>query len=373
MKFLFTIIIFSSMGLFASESYEEQVISSVESLRKISPTEDKKELENYNSIMDNNWSIFAKKKEVSLPILTEILNKEIVSKEPNHLLLLDLGWFIALSDEKAEFNSILFKVYEKIDYRQKIILYNSQQYFRYSLLLSSRQLPGFLNLIDQRFLKNEARSFFIPQHVAMVDAHAQRTHLYGIYGKESIRHLLDILKIEKDVPIRRSVLSILRRICTVECAQDTFELLSYEQDHESFVNGTYILLDNTGPKGRELYLKLNPKNLSEKTRNYFKNEQNYVKNLSFEFLVNKMEKKYGKSGNNFSNEEFIVEIDKMINNMGASRVLHPLDFITSSQDKESLIEKLIESRRNCFHRLNRHGMEDIDISNMIINTLYFKN
>lgn len=62
----------------------------------------------------------------------------------------------------------------------------------------------------------------------------------------------------------------------------------------------------------------------------------------------------------------------MIQNEGASNEIHPIDIINSNIKIDLLIEKLIESRRNCFKRVNRRGMLDIDITNMILNILYYK-
>lgn len=356
----------------AESSYEKEIVQAVDSLRSIAPTSDQEKLKAYNKIMDDNWSVFSKDKDDSIPILVRILEQEIQSKEPNHLILLDLGYFLALSDGKAERTPIILKVFEKIDSRQPIVSANSQQYFQLSLFLSNRQAPGFLRLIDERFLRSEATAFFIPQHMINVDGHGQRTHLYGVYGKESIPHLLNLLGKENDTKTKRSITSILRRICTPECAQGIFEFLKTEKDHEAFVNGTYILLDNAGPKGKELYLELQLKDLAPKTLDYFKSEQDYVSKQTYEFLSSKIERKFGKSRNRFSKSELIEQIELMIRNKGASMTLHPLDILESSVDKEVLIEKLIEARRNCFLRTNQHGLEDIDINNLILNALYFK-
>ncbi|TGL85467.1 hypothetical protein EHQ68_16770 [Leptospira congkakensis] len=330
----------------SAETYEEEVNRSIESIRTIKDSDDKKEIEEFNSLMDANWKKFSEKKSVSIPIIQTKLKEEQID--------------------------LITKTFETIDFRNPTIVQNTQQYFRLALFLSEKQIPGFLNLIDQRFLQNESRSFFIPQHIAMVDAHAQRTHLYGIYGNQSVPHLINLLKIEKDTKLRQSITSILRRICTPDCANDIYEMLETEQDHTTFVNGTYILLDNSGPIGRELYLKLKPKSLSKETDDYFFSEKTYVKNQSYPFFIGKIKKKYGESSNNFSDSKLLAEIDKMIQNQGATQTIHPLDFFSNSIEKQILIDKLIEARRKCFLRINRHGMEDIDINNFILNTIYYK-
>lgn len=373
MKRMIALIFFAPIGLLADEAYEVQIVNAIESLRAIRPTHDKQELANFNHTMDKNWVLFRKDRAVSIPVLVNALKKENELPQPSDLVLLDLAWFLSLNvgDDLNQI-PVLLKAYERIEFKNLIIQQNEEEMFRLSLFFSDRQLPGFLRLIDERYLRKNSGSFFIPQHVATVGSHAQRTHLYGIYGKGSIRHLLDMLKSEDDVATRRSLTSILRRICTVDCAADIFALLSNEKDHETFVNGTYIMLDNAGPLGRKLYLELAPLDLTDKTQVYFQSERAYAEKQSFEFLVAKMEKKYGKSGNALSDAELLSETEKMINNAGSSGVLHPLDFINSKLSKEMLTGKLIESRRKCFLRLNRHGMEDIDITNMVLNTLQYR-
>ena len=364
--------LFCTLSISAIDPYEQEIQTAIVNLRKVTPSDKEEELKKFNSIMDENWKIFNKKKDISRPILINILKQEMASPNGNDLVLLDIGWFLALSDKQSELSSFLLNVYQKIDFTKKIISFNDEQFFRYSLFLSARQIPDFLPLIDKRYLRRESSSFVVPQHVIVVNGHSQRTHLYGVYGKPSNEHLLSILKSEKDVKIRRSLLSILRRTCTEACAQDIYELLRKETDHESFVNGSYIMLDNAGPKGRELYLQLKPSNLSEKTQDYLKSEQAYVKKVNFEYLVDKIEKKFGNTPNNFSETEILSLTERMIEDYGKSDRLHPLDFIRVKADKKVLIEKLMESRRKCFLRVNQHGLEDIDITNMVINALQYK-
>lgn len=371
MKYWLLLLLIFTLDLSAN-TYEEEVISSIESIRTIKASEDKNEIGEFNSLMDANWKKFSEKKSVSIPIIQIKLKEELNSPSPNQMVLLDLSWFLAISNPNKEDLEIILKTYEAIDFQDPLMVQNTQQYFRLALFLSEKQIPDFLYSIDKRFLRNENRSFFIPQHVALVDAHAQRTHLYGVYGKQSIKHLTIILKKEKDTKLRQSITSILRRICTPDCARDIYEMLESEEDHKTFVNGTYILLDNAGPIGKDLYLKLKPKSLSKETQDYFISEQNYVKNQSFEFFITKMKKKYGESSNSFSDSQLLSEIEKMILENGESHSIHPLDFFSNTIDKQVLIEKTIEARRKCFLRINHHGMQDIDLNNLILNTLYYK-
>lgn len=364
------LLLFTNISLLA-ETYEEEVIQSIESIRTIKDSEDKKEIEEFNSLMDSNWKKFAEKKSVSIPIIQNKLKEELSSKTPNQMILLDLSWYLVNSDPNCDLQ-IITQTFEAIDFRNPTIIQNTQQYFRLALFLSEKSIPGFLNLIDQRFLRNESRTFFIPQHVALVDAHAQRTHLYGVYGDQSVPHLLKLLKTETNIKLRQSMTSILRRICTPDCANDISEILKTEQDHTTFVNGTYILLDNVGPVGKDLYLNLNPKSLSKETEDYFHSEQNYVKNQSYSFFIGKLKKKYGESNNDFSDSQLMTELEKMIQNRGESDIIHPLDFFSNSIDKQILINKLIEARRKSFLRINHHGMQDIDINNLILNTIYYQ-
>ncbi|MBM9592487.1 hypothetical protein JWG41_19745 [Leptospira sp. 201903075] len=370
MKYWLLLFVFT-VGL-SAESYEEEVLRSIESIRTIKASEDKKEIGEFNSLMDANWKTFSEKKSVSIPIIHSKLKEELNSNSPNQMVLLDLSWYLTVSSPDKETLDTILKTYESIDFLNPTIAQNIQQYFRLALFLSEKQIPGFLNSIDKRFLRNENRSFFIPQHVAMVSPHAQRTHLYGIYGNQSVPHLINILKTEKDTKLRQSITSILRRICTPYCANDIYEMLETEQDHSTFVNGTYILLDNAGQVGKDLYLKLNPKSLSKETQDYFISEQNYVRNQNYDFFINKLKKKFGESSNDFSEAKLLSEIEKMIQENGESHSIHPLDFFSSTIKNEILIEKLIESRRKCFLRINHHGMQDIDLNNLILNTLYYK-
>lgn len=346
---LFGIVMLFGFSIVAADTYEQEIQNAIVALREITPSEDAASLKRFNSIMDSNWKTFRKDKKTSIPILTKVLQDEIADKKPNDLVLLDIAWFLALSDENVELNSILLKTYEKIDFAKEIITQNEEQFFRFSMFLSSRQLPGLLPLIDRRFLRKTTGSFVVPQHSIVVNARAQRTHLYGAYGGPATTHLLSLLKVEKDLATRRSILSILRRICTADCAAEIYELLRQETDHESFVNATYIMLDNAGPNGKELYLSLTPSKLSTKTMDYFKSEQEYVKKINYDFLIAKIQK---------------------VNNV--SEIGYPFKFIQSKGNKTSSVEKLIEHRRKCFFRVNQHGLADVDITNMVINAIQYQ-
>ncbi|TGL58719.1 hypothetical protein [Leptospira sarikeiensis] len=373
MKLLLLILLLASHSIFADDDYRRQIFKAVNELRKIEEKSSNKELDKNNALMDENWALFKKNKSDSIRILKNILDEEIKKEKPSSLVILDLSWFLVLEDKnKNEYLPQLIKYYERIDFRSKIISFSSQQFFNFSLFLSEKQQPDFLKLIDERFLRHETGTFFIPQHMTSVSNHAQRTHLYGVYGNQSIKHLLNILESEKTITNRQSILSILRRICTSDCAIPISNLLEKEKDHESFVSGTYILLDNAGPIGKELYLKLSTGALSAKTKDYFDSEKEFAKNLTYEYLMNQIEQKFGKSNNQFNDKELLSETEKMINNAGSSTTLHPSDFINSTKDKEILIGKLLEARRKSFLRVNRHGLDDIDITNMVINTLNFK-
>jgi hypothetical protein len=370
----FSLLIFLVCGphLLAAASYEFEIERAVESLRTVVPTEDKVLLEKYNDLMDRNWSVYRQDLNKSSIFLFTILKQEMSSKAPNDLVIMDISWFLALFDGRPAINEVLLDAYRRIDYQKKIISYYAEQYFRLSLFLSGRQLPGFLELIDKRFLRKSEASFFIPQHITMVDSHSQRTHLYGAYGRLSVKHLLEILKYEKDTFQRRSLTSILRRICTIECAQPIFELLKKEKDHEAFVNGTYIMLDNTGPVGRELYLKLSISDLPDKTADYFKNEQEYAQKMTYDFLVGRIKGKFGDQDSSISDTELLTQTEIMTKNFGISHTIHPMHFLNSKINKSILIEKLLEYRRRCFYRVSRHAMDDIDTTNQIIKALYFK-
>jgi hypothetical protein len=357
----------------AEEPYESEIERAVESLRAVIPTEDKAMLEKYNNRMDSNWSVYRRDLSKSRIVLLRLLKKEMSHKPPNDLVLMDISWFLVLHDDRTVINEILLDAYKHIDPKRKIISYNAEQFFKLSLFLGGRQLPGFLELIDERFLRKSEASFFIPQHITMVDSHSQRIHLYGAYGLLSIKHLLEILKNEKEIVLRRSLTIILRRICTVECAQPIFEILKTEKDHETFVNGSYIMLDNTGPLGRELYLKLSISNLPDKTADYFRNEQEYAKKMTYDFLVGRIKRKFGDQDSSISDTELLRQTEIMTKNFGISHTIHPMYFLNSKINKSILIQKLLESRRRCFHRISRHAMDDIDITNQIINALYFKN
>ncbi len=371
-KIIFFFIVTFTFCSVREESYPIRIENSINELRNIRASQDKEILKKHNSTMDENWKLYSRKKGESIVILKKILADEVNSKNPNHLVLLDLGYYISLNDSNFYSNTVILNAYKLINISEEVISQNTQEFFHFSMLFSEKQLPNFLSLLEERYVKSNSLGSFYTKDMVFVNLHAQRTHLFGVYGNLSIKYLLDLLKLEKNETLKRSYSSILRRICDSSCAQDVFTLLNSETDHETFVNETYIMLDNAGPKGRELYLKLEPKNLSEKTKDYFNSEQEYVRKMSYDFLLKKLISKYGNTTNKFSDNKVLDEIDQMIANRGASKEIHPMDILNSRLDINLLITKLVESRRQSFKRINRQGFMDIDITNMILNILYYK-
>jgi len=190
------IISFVLFALFATESraqtIEQQTLAHIEHLRTIRTDADDKTTENYNKGMDAAWEFFNANTQSVLPILRRELTLELQKKQPNNLVLLDIGYYLLLQTEakdKALGKTALFK----LDPTSDIVYLNQQQLFRFAFAIASDQDPQFLTFLDKAFLRQKMNAF-VPQHSLMLNETMVCVFLYGVHGPDSEAHLRNQLK-----------------------------------------------------------------------------------------------------------------------------------------------------------------------------------
>ena len=124
-----------------------------------------------------------------------------------------------------------------------------------------------------------------------------------------------------------------------------------------------------GPQGRSVMLAINPKDFDTKAEEYYQRVRNAVETVSYETLK---ERFAGASKSVFTDKELTQRLSAMYENYGKNKDTDPSAIINSALPKDFLISELQRIRSRMFYRLSDEVLSDVQITNSILNTLYFK-
>jgi hypothetical protein len=137
----------------AASTEDAEILTRLDSLRKITPTKDKQELAALNSRMDAAWQFLQSHKVAAIPLVTRELASEIEKRQPDQFFMLDAGKLL-LSLKAAEAEPLTLKALAKIDPASEIIQYNFQELFEFTYEVAKLGSPKTLSQIDRLFLPN---------------------------------------------------------------------------------------------------------------------------------------------------------------------------------------------------------------------------
>ena len=198
-KFLIylTTVLYFSVPCLSSEKIPPKTIKKhleyIRSLDKANPGES----QNIDKQMDQIWQDFNKAPGTVLPILNQELKNELLKKKPAQYFLLDIASFIAVTDLKNYYETVL-EVLKKIDPKAEIIQYNFQQLFRLFRIFAVKKEKRILPLIPAIFLKDNDNTIFILLHSLELNSVLTCAFLYGPYGYEGETYLREFFKENKD-------------------------------------------------------------------------------------------------------------------------------------------------------------------------------
>lgn len=352
-------------GVVHSVPLDQQTHAYLKQIRAIRAAGDAKTIEGYNKAMDEAWKFFSTNRKSVLPILRKELRAEMQKNKPNNLVLLDIGHFVRLQpgsiDKKLGKEALL-----KLDTDSKIVRWNQQQLFDFAYAVVADQDTRILPFLDKTFLKTKLTAF-VPQHALSLDETLVCVFLYGKYGHESASHLARQLR---NPEMTRKIIEVLIWLGTPDNVQEIKQAMLVSQNYETFIRGVAFMMRVGGPLGRKALLTLNLKDLDDKSREYYGKVHKKIEWTTYETLRQRF--KRSPDSPQLSDEELKKHLSAMYANYGKDNDTQPGAIFESGLPTDYLIRELIKIRGRMFYRLSDEALDDVAMTNAILNTLYYK-
>jgi hypothetical protein len=355
----------ASSATAGAATVEQDTLSRLDQLRAIEAEGDAASISRYNAQMDDTWKFFAVNKSTALPVIRNEMALELAKPKPSNLMLLDIGYFLYLQEQQAD-KDLAKRALFALDTNATIVSWNDDQLFRFSHAVAAGKDPRILPFIDMVFL-NRKVEIFVPQHALKLDETLVCVFLYGVYGRETEVHLRGMLG---DSKLMRKILEILTWIGTPDSVNAVNAAMTANLDYETFVRATSFMMRNGGPLGRVAMLAVDSKALDPKSREYYEKIHKAVEATSYEGLRKQIEGMPGEA--NLSDEELKKRLAAMYANYGKDDNTNPAAVINSNLPSAFLIDELTKIRSRTFNRISNEALGDVEITNAILNTLYYR-
>jgi len=344
-----------------------EIESKLNTLRGIQPTKDPTKLKELNSNMDAVWTFVKSHKEMAIPVLHEKLSESMAQKPLDQFFLLDIG-FLLYEIQGKEGESLAIAALHEIDPQEEIIQFNFKELFDFTHAVSKQGNSRILPEIDRLFLTNDVgiEAFDAP-HYSKLSAVDLCALLYGATSTNAERYLTKKLS-EPNVDKNR-ILEILIRLGSESSVDAVAGVLEQTADYEIFTRGVKMLMEVGGPSGRDAVARMSPSD--QKAKDYLVKILPAVKAVSYQSLLARL-KRLGGSRKHFSGEELKRRLQRMYQNYGVDDETNPSDVVASSLPTDYLLGEMKSIRCRMFHRANTHALDDVAITNEIINALQFK-
>jgi hypothetical protein len=223
-----------------------------------------------------------------------------------------------------------------------------------------------LQLIASEFLPT-GQKIFIPQHALELDGTLACVFLYGAYGADAERVLRERLKDRSDV---KRVLELLAWLGSPDSVQAVGESLAVSPDYETFTRVTSFMMRAGGPAGREFMLTLAPDTLDARSREYLSRIRAAIQHTSFETVRESFVNLPGEK--TLPDAEVKSRLDAMIAHFGTDDRTNPVAILDSGLESDFLIAQLLEVRRRSLYRLSDEALDDVKVTNTLINGLRYR-
>lgn len=342
----------------------KEIQSNVDALRSFKPPESGAALDRFSENLDKAWRLYEANSAEAIPILRSQLTAELARPQPNSLILLDLGFFLAGHDEASL--SLARDALMKIDVKDPGIVVSANSLFYFTHRLAPKRDLGMLDWIDKAFLRNRV-TVVVPQHAMTLSADSTCIFLYGLYGEGAEAHLLPLLN---DPAVRLSVLRVLFVMGTPDSVPAITSTLSPEQPVAEFEEALGNLVGNGGPRGREVILALDPAHYPEQHRTILERSREFMASISYEKLKARFEPSDGAP--KLSETELLARLEAMRNNYGIDDTLSAQAILSSSLPPETLIKQLEAIRTVTFNRVSDEAMHDVAMTNALLMALRYR-
>lgn len=324
-----------------------------------------------NKKLDAVWKILGKNKKKSIPIVKKELISELGKKRPDQFFILDMAYFLTIHDKKKS-QKITIKALDKINSNAEIIQVNFQEFIFFAHNLAKTQNPAILPLIDKHFLNNEQSiDIFKAPHYIKLNPFNLRIFFYGIFGEKGEKHLISRMKKRRKEVTK--ILEILGYIGSMISVPFVSTIVQKPSNYDEFIRAFGFLMRFGGTAGKKAVLNISPKHLDKRSKTYYKKAKPQVKMISFKLYADSFKKMPPSPPKKRTSDKAIKKKLKiMYQNYGVDKDTHPFEILNSTLPKKYLITQLLKIRTRMFFRLNNHAIDDVVMTNKIINTLYFR-
>jgi hypothetical protein len=344
---------------------EQETLAHLNEIRAIAVGGTEKQNAAYNKQMDGAWQFFNANKPVVLPILRSQLQAELGKDQPSDLVLLDIGLFLN-ANATGEDTSLARDALFRLNPRSAIIQTNFLELFEFVHSVAQDHDPRVLGLIETTFLSSD-QSVFIPQHFLTLNGTMTCVFLYGAYGADSEQVLRAKLK---DPSATKRVLEVLAWLGSPDSVRAVGETLAASPDYETFSRVTSFMMRAGGVAGREFMLTLAPDTLDARSREYWSKVHAAIQQASFETVRKSFAELPGE--NKLTDSEVKSRLDAMIAQSGRDDRTSPVAILDSGLESDFLITQLLEVRRRTLYRLSDEALDDVKITNALINALRYR-
>lgn len=366
-------VILSSVGSVAAE--EADVMAELGKLRGIQHTDDAVELDVLNKAMDSAWDYLRKNRAEAVPILIRELRKELMQPTPDQYYMLDTALFLVLDDApKADAQThvdLAIDVLTCIDPKARIVQDNYLQLVRFAHALAKLDDPRVLPQIDRIFLESDQSiEYFAAPHYVKLPAQSIRVLLYGATGPSAEDHLAKCLNDPAYENQQRTFLALLVEVGSERSVNAVRQVLESKGDIERFSMAVTMLMRVGGPKGRDAVIMAKTNHLDAKSQAFHQRILAGAKAVSFEDLAETV-REFDSADTVFDDAELSKRLEKYAES-GMDHEINASNLLTSGIPKALLLTQLKRIRSRTLWRLNQHALEDVYITNQVINAIQYK-
>jgi len=342
----------------------------LDGLRGMYLPKEKEKIDELNKRMDDAWAFIEAHKSASIPIVEAELKKALAEKAPDQFFLLDTGnlLFTLQGDSAA---SLGIAALEKLDPSAEIVQANWEEVFHFAMKLGAtgRESARYLTQMDRLFLTNKTEiHFFRAPHMVQLNPSDIGSMVYGVTGEAGAQHLASML--DKTAPIRPHILQILRAVGSETEVPTVKALMESAKDYETLALCITFMMELGGPSGRAAVLALDRSQLEPAAKKYLDEVRPKAGQVSFAANVQILES-LDKSTD--SNSEIQRQLNNIEEHNGADNETSPAAVAKSGIPTDRLLAQMKRIRARTFRRETNHVFEDLEITNLLINTLQFRN
>ncbi len=342
----------------------------VDGLRGMYLPREKEKIAELNKRMDDAWTFIEAHKSTAIPIVEAELKKALAEKVPDQFFLLDAGNLLfTLQGEGATGSGVA--ALERLDPAAEIVQANWEEVFHFAMKLGAtgRESDRYLAQMDRLFLTSkEEIQFFRAPHQVQLNQSDIGCMVYGVAGEAAARHLASML-VRVD-PIRPHILQILRTVGSETEVPAVKALMDTAKDNETLAVCITFMMDLGGPAGRAAVLALGSNELEPAAKEYLDEIRPEAEKVSFAANVQILE---NLDNSTASDSKIQRQLDFMEEHDGADNETCPAAVAKSGIPTDHLLAQLKRIRARTFRRETNHVFEDLKITNLLINTLQYKN